>query len=62
MIKTLTPLPLAAKRTALPESSIRRMIHAGAIDAQKLGRDWYIPVDEVERLSREYPLEGSVNG
>ena len=58
MTKEIVPLTQAAKRTALGELAIRRGIKQGSIDAQKLGRDWYLPVPEVERLAREYPLEG----
>jgi hypothetical protein len=62
MTQEVVPLTLAAKRTALGEPAIRRGIKLGTIEAQKLGRDWYLPVDEVARLSREYPLETASNG
>jgi hypothetical protein len=58
MTKEVVPLTLAAKRTALGEPAIRRGIRLGTIDACKMGRDWYLPISEVERLAREYPLEG----
>jgi excisionase family DNA binding protein len=60
-VQEVVPLTLAAKRTALGEPAIRRMIHAGTIEARKLGRDWYLPVHEVSRLAREYPLEVANN-
>lgn len=50
------PLKLAAKHTALAESTIRDGIRKGTIEAHKLGRDWYLPIAEVERLAKEYPL------
>lgn len=56
MVKNVIPLPLPAKRTALAEGTIRRGIIGGTIEAQKLGRDWYLPIEEVNRLAREYPL------
>lgn len=50
-------LTLAAKKTALGEHAIRRGILKGAIEARKLGRDWYLPVNEVERLAKAFPLQ-----
>ena len=58
MIQELMPLTQAAKRTSKGEPAIRRGIKLGTIDAQKMGRDWYLPMSEVERLSREFPVEG----
>ena len=57
MTQEVIPLTLAAKRTALGEPAIRRGIKLGTIEAQKLGRDWHLPVHEVDRLAREFPLE-----
>jgi hypothetical protein len=59
MRQDVMPLALAAKRTALGEQAIRRGIKQGSIDGQKLGRDWYLPVSEVERLARDFPLVDS---
>lgn len=57
MTQDLISLTLAAKRINLGEPAIRKGLHQGKIRGQKMGRDWYIPADEVERLAREYPLE-----
>jgi hypothetical protein len=62
MTREVMPLALAAKRTLLGEQSIRRGIKAGTIEALKLGRDWYLPIEEVDRLAQEYPLENGSNG
>ena len=51
-------LTQASKRTVLGEPAIRRGIKQGSIEAKKLGRDWFLTLEEVQRLSREYPLEG----
>ena len=56
--REIVPLPQAAKRTALGESTIRRGMKSGSIEGQKIGRDWFLPPHEVERLAREFPLEG----
>ena len=61
MTEVVIPLTLAAKRCALGEPAMRWGIKLGAIEARKLGRDWYLPLQEVERLAREYPLEGVTN-
>ena len=58
MTQELIPLTQAAKRTCKGEPAIRRGIKLGTIDAQKMGRDWFLPTHEVERLAREFPLEG----
>ena len=58
MTQEIMTLTQAAKRTALGEPAIRRGIKQGSIEAKKLGRDWFLPTHEVERLAREHPLEG----
>ena len=55
-LSTLIPLPLAAKTTSLSEPTLRRRLHSGAIQGVRLGRDWYIPNHEVDRISRDFPL------
>ncbi len=32
------------------EQTLRRLIKEGKVEAEKLGRDWYITVDEVENI------------
>ncbi len=60
MIKELVPLKAAAKRTDLGENDIRRGLKSGAITGVKLGRDWHLPLEEVDRLAREYPISEGV--
>ena len=55
-IQTVYTVTQAAKRISLPEHVIRRELGQGAISGQKLGRDWMISADEVERLEKEFPL------
>lgn len=45
------------KRTQWGGHTIRRKLAAGRIKGTKVGRDWFIPEDEAERLEREYPLQ-----
>ena len=55
-IETLVPLPAAAKHTSVSEANIRRRLKSGDIKGFKLGRDWVLPQEEVDRLAVEYPL------
>jgi excisionase family DNA binding protein len=55
-VEELTPIAEAAKRTRQSESAIRRGLKLGRIQGVKIGRDWLLPNDEVDRLAREYPL------
>ena len=47
----------AAKRTDKSEPFIRRGLKNGTIKGVKLGRDWFVIADEVDRLAIEFPLE-----
>lgn len=57
MTQQLYTLVQAAKHTSLAEHQIRKGINAGEIEAQKMGRDWFLTAAEVERLAKEHPLE-----
>ena len=58
-LSTLAPLSVAAKTTSLSEHTLRRRLKTGEIEGMRLGRDWFLPNYEVERLSREFPLSVS---
>jgi excisionase family DNA binding protein len=47
----------ASKQLAIGEEALRRRLRSGRVKGQKLGRDWFLPLDEVDRLAAEYPLE-----
>ena len=53
----LVSVPRAAKRTSMSETTIRRGVMNGTIRGAKIGRDWFIPLAEVDLLAAEYPLE-----
>ena len=53
----MIPIPAAAKRVDRSEAFIRRGVKDGSIQGEKLGRDWFVRAEEVERLAREYPLK-----
>lgn len=57
----LIPIATAAKHTEKSEPFIRRGLKNGAIRGIKLGRDWFVTADEVNRLEREYPLQVAVS-
>jgi excisionase family DNA binding protein len=47
----------ASKQLAIGEETLRRGLRSGRVKGQKLGRDWFLSLDEVDRLAAEYPLE-----
>ena len=55
----MIPVPAAAKRVNRSEAFLRRGVKDGNILGEKLGRDWFIHLEEVERLALEYPLTQS---
>jgi hypothetical protein len=52
----LIPIPLAAKRILKSETTLRRGVQTGQIKGMRLGREWFIPRVEVDRLAAEYPV------
>ncbi|MFI7134198.1 helix-turn-helix domain-containing protein [Nonomuraea sp. NPDC050153] len=42
-----------AERFRVDPSTIRRWVHSGRIRGHRYGRDWRIPLSEVERLEAE---------
>lgn len=41
----------AANRLALTHETVRRYINRGLLRAEKRGRDWFIPLSEIERYT-----------
>ena len=56
-VNRLVPLGKAVKRTGLSEWTIRRELRLGRLEGIRVGRDWFLTIDEVNRLAKEYPLE-----
>ncbi len=46
-------IPKAAKLIGRSEHTIRNWIKSGVLRATKLGRDWEVSEEEVERVKRE---------
>ena len=46
-------IPKAAKLIGRSEHTIRNWIKSGILNATKLGRDWEISEEEVERIKRD---------
>jgi excisionase family DNA binding protein len=61
-VEELVPIAEAAKHTQQSESSIRRGLKLRRIQGVKIGRDWLLPTDEVDRLAKEYPLVEHIPG
>jgi excisionase family DNA binding protein len=47
-------LPEAAKTLGVAASTLRQQIAKRKLTATKLGRDWYLTSEEVERYRREH--------
>jgi excisionase family DNA binding protein len=43
----------AAKRLGVAPATLRAQIHRARLNAVKLGRDWFVEEDEIERYRRE---------
>lgn len=56
MLKEKFTVPEAAKATSKSETWIRNAAKSGRVKAEQYGREWLLTPEEVERLSREYPL------
>jgi excisionase family DNA binding protein len=48
-------IPRAAKRLPFSESALRRMVVSGRVLGVKVGRDWLIDAEEVDKLIDQYP-------
>lgn len=46
-------IPKAAKLIGRSEHTIRNWIKSGVLRATKLGRDWEVSAEEVERIKRD---------
>lgn len=55
-LENLVSIPKAAKKMDLAEHMIRRRLINGRIKGEKIGRDWYVYLDEVRRLEQEHPV------
>ncbi len=55
-VSELVRLSRGAKTIDRTEAQLRRDIISGKVKGQKLGRDWFLPTDEVKRLSELYPV------
>lgn len=55
-VSQLVPLGQAAKRTARSEWTMRRLLRRGELEGIQVGRDWFLTVDEVARLAKEFPV------
>jgi excisionase family DNA binding protein len=51
--RQMMTLAEAADRLGLHPSTLRHQIRRGAISAEKIGRDWMVSADEIERYRRE---------
>jgi excisionase family DNA binding protein len=49
----MMPLSEAAKQLGCSADYLRVAIHRGSLKAQKIGRDWLVTTDEVERYKAE---------
>ena len=58
-VNQLIPLGQAAKRTARSEWTMRRLLRLGELEGIQVGRDWFLTVDEVDRLAKQYPIEST---
>ncbi len=59
-VNQLVPLGQAAKRTARSEWTIRRLLKLGQLERAKVGRDWFLTVDEVVRQETDFPIKPAV--
>ncbi len=59
-LNELVPLNVASKRTNLGDHTLRRGLIQGRIKGRKIGRDWFIYADEVNRLAAEFPIPAEV--
>ena len=57
MVRGIKTIAETSKTTSLSEHKIRRGILDGSIEGEKLGAQWVLFPEEVERLEREHPLE-----
>ena len=56
-VNQLVPLGRAAKRTARSEWTLRRLLKLEQLEGARVGRDWFLTVDEAARLEKECPIE-----
>lgn len=47
-------LPQAAELLRLTPDTLRQQIHKGRLQATKLGRDWLVTRDELDRYTEEH--------
>lgn len=63
----LIPVPLAAQQAGVSRNTMHRAAKNGTIKAVKLGRDWFVYADDIDRwktehyrpdMARRYPIKG----
>ena len=47
------PIAEASRRTQTPESTVRWLCHTKKIRAEKRGRDWWVCLDDLQRMRDE---------
>lgn len=53
----LLTLRQAAERLGVTPDTLRQQIARGVLKAEKLGRDWFVTQEEIERYEREHRRE-----
>jgi excisionase family DNA binding protein len=61
MTEELLTVDEAAARLKLQPDTVRRMIRAGRLRAQKLGRGWRVPVSALAETLAEAPKTGEAS-
>jgi len=54
------PITEASRRTQTPESTVRWLCHTKKIRAEKRGRDWWVCMDDLQRMLDEKSHRASV--
>ena len=54
------PIAEASRRTQTPESTVRWLCHTKKIRAEKRGRDWWVCMDDLQRMLDEKSHRASV--
>jgi excisionase family DNA binding protein len=52
-MEQLRSLADAARALGIAPDTLRAQVHRGRLQAQKVGRDWLVTSDEIERYRRE---------
>lgn len=52
-VDDLIPVPEAAKRAGVARNTMHRAVKDGRIKGRKLGRDWFVHANDIERWQKE---------